>query len=72
MRYPPLELGQADWVSPTAFYTIISVGRHTDFFGWGGGVAIRRPERIEVSNPGLLSIPLDPIESGGIFDFSGN
>lgn len=41
---------------------------HADYFGRAGIVAVWKPESIEVSNPGVLRIPLDLIESGGISD----
>lgn len=39
---------------------------HADYFGRAGVVCIRNRDSVEISNPGLLRIPLELIEAGGI------
>jgi predicted HTH transcriptional regulator len=41
---------------------------HADYYGRAGIVAIRRGDRIEVANPGLLRTPSEVVKAGGGFD----
>jgi predicted HTH transcriptional regulator len=41
---------------------------HADCYGRAGIVLVRHPDRIEISNPGTLRLPVSVIERGGISD----
>lgn len=41
---------------------------HADYYGRRGVVALRYPERIEVSNPGTSRVALDVVKAGGVSD----
>ena len=39
---------------------------HADYYGQGGVMISRYPDRIELSNPGTLLVPLEQIRKGGV------